>query len=98
MISAGSRRGSSHALVPWNREQAWSASGPSGGHAFSGRTDSNRLNTEQQIGHASVTRSRTLIPLDLHPYRDAVTVTVAPTLTLARTRTLTLARTRTRTL
>ena len=37
-------------------------------------------------------------PLDLHPYRDAVTVTVAPTLTLARTRTLTLARTRTRTL
>ena len=28
--------------------------------------------------------------LDLHPYRDAVTVTVAPTLTLARTRTLTL--------
>ena len=40
MISAGSRRGSSHALVPWNREQAWSASGPSGGHAFSGRTDS----------------------------------------------------------
>ena len=61
MISAGSRRGSSHALVPWNREQAWSASGPSGGHAFSGRTDSNRLNTEQQIGHASVTRSRTLV-------------------------------------
>ena len=61
MSSAGSRRGSSHALVPWNREQAWSASGPSGGHAFSGRTDSNRLNTEQQIGHASVTRSRTLI-------------------------------------
>ena len=37
-------------------------------------------------------------PLDLHPYRDAVTVTVAPTLTLARTRTRTLARTRTRTL
>ena len=37
-------------------------------------------------------------PLDLHPYRDAVTVTVAPTLTLARTLTLTLARTRTRTL
>ena len=63
MISAGSRRGSSHALVPWNREQAWSASGPSGGHAFSGRTDSNRLNTEQQIGHASVTRSRTLISI-----------------------------------
>ena len=65
MISAGSRRGSSHALVPWNREQAWSASGPSGGHAFSGRTDSNRLNTEQQIGHASVTRSRTLGPRHL---------------------------------
>jgi hypothetical protein len=38
MSSAGSRRGSSHALVPWNREQACSASGPSGGHAFSGRT------------------------------------------------------------
>ena len=35
MSSAGSRRGSSHALVPWNREQACSASGPSGGHAFS---------------------------------------------------------------
>ena len=64
MISAGSRRGSSHALVPWNREQAWSASGPSGGHAFSGRTDSNRLNTEQQIGHASVTRSRTLVIME----------------------------------
>ena len=36
MSSAGSRRGSSHALVPWNREQACSASGPSGRHAFSG--------------------------------------------------------------
>ena len=36
--------------------------------------------------------------VDLHPYRDAVTVTVAPTLTLARTLTLTRTRTRTRTL
>lgn len=71
MISAGSRRGSSHALVPWNREQAWSASGPSGGHAFSGRTDSNRLNTEQQIGHASVTRSRTLICFPHHSHSQS---------------------------
>ena len=54
MISAGSRRGSSHALVPWNREQASSASGPSGGHAFSGRTE--RRPAEQnavrtRVGH-----------------------------------------------
>ena len=38
-FSGGSRRGSSHALVPWNSEQACSASGPTGGHAFSGRTE-----------------------------------------------------------
>ena len=38
-FSAGSRRGSSHALVPWNSDQACSASGPTGGHAFSGRTE-----------------------------------------------------------
>ena len=75
MISAGSRRGSSHALVPWNREQAWSASGPSGGHAFSGRTDSNRLNTEQQIGHASVTRSRTLVVRASRPPKAVATYT-----------------------
>ena len=55
MISAGSSRGSSHALVPWNREQAWSASGPSGGHAFSGRTDANtdehRTANRSRVGH-----------------------------------------------
>ena len=43
------RRGSSHALVPWNREQACSASGPSGGHAFSGRTEREQMNAEQPV-------------------------------------------------
>ena len=35
-VPVSSRRGSSHALVPWNSDQACSASGPTGGHAFSG--------------------------------------------------------------
>ena len=38
-VPVSSRRGSSHALVPWNSDQACSASGPTGGHAFSGRTE-----------------------------------------------------------
>ena len=35
-VPVSSRRGSSHALVPWNSDHACSASGPTGGHAFSG--------------------------------------------------------------
>ena len=60
-VPVSSRRGSSHALVPWNSEQACSASGPTGGHAFSGRTETPNRNVEQNAGHASDMRSGTLL-------------------------------------
>ena len=60
-VPVSSRRGSSHALVPWNSDHACSASGPTGGHAFSGEQKRRTENAEQNAGHASDMRSRTLL-------------------------------------
>ena len=60
-VPVSSRRGSSHALVPWKREQAGNAYGPSGGHALSGCSKRFCSRTERHVGPASDRRSGTLL-------------------------------------